>query len=183
MSNEELSGLIEAVGLRRDRAAFTTLFRYIAPRFKAFAMSKGCAHAEAEELVQEAMIAIWRRASTFDRSKSAASTWMFTIVRNKRIDRLRRERYPTAEFDEAVQQPADLPDPGQSMDAARAGESVRDALRTLPAEQLLVLEKAFFEDKSHSAIADELGIPLGTVKSRIRLALTRLRGESMEAFA
>ncbi len=182
MSNQEYCELIEAVAARRDKQAFARLFEYYAPRFKAYAMRLGCGAAEAEELTQEAMIAVWRRADTFDRRKANASTWMFTVVRNKRIDLARRNKFASTDLDEVENRPADIVDADDAYDAGKAGEAIRAALKTLPPEQLLVLQKAFFEDKSHSAIAEELDLPLGTVKSRIRLALTRLQGRDLEAF-
>lgn len=183
MNNEHLCGLIELVGAQRDRAAFSELFLYFGPRFKGYAMRTGCRDAEAEELAQEAMISVWRRADSFDRLKANATTWMFAIVRNKRIDLVRREKYPSAELEEVEQRPADTADPGVTYDAAKAGEVLRQALKTLPLEQEQVMQKAFFEEKSHSVIAEELQLPLGTVKSRIRLALSRLRISELEAYA
>ena len=129
----------------------------------------------AEEITQEAMILVWRKAAQFDRSKAALSTWIFTIARNKRIDMLRREARP--EID-----PEDYPvassGPGahESVEHGEAAQSLKVSIAELPAEQQEVLHKAFFEDKSHAVISEELDLPLGTVKSRIRLALARLRG-------
>jgi len=183
MSNDQFCELIEAIGKQKDRAAFADLFRYFAPRFKAYAMGIGCGNAEAEELAQETMISVWRRAETFDRTKATASTWMFTIVRNKRIDLFRRHKISTTEIKEAEQLSADTIDPGDARDAAKAGAALRQALSSLPPEQQLVLHKAFFEAKSHSVVAEELQIPLGTVKSRIRLALERLRLANLEVYA
>lgn len=183
MNNDELCSLIELVGERQDRKAFADLFRHFAPRFKAYALRIGCPDGEAEELTQEAMVSVWRRAGTFDRTKAAASTWMFTIVRNKRIDTIRREKPVTGEFEELERLPAETIDPGDARDAAQASAAIREAMDTLPLEQKLVLEKAFFEDKSHSQVAEELQLPLGTVKSRIRLALSRLRVSPLEAYA
>jgi len=183
MNNEELCGLIGLVGERQDRKAFADLFRYFAPRCKAYALRIGCPDGEAEELTQEAMVSVWRRAETFDRTKAAASTWIFTIVRNKRIDKMRREKPVMAEFEQLERLPAVTVDPGDASDATRVRIVMREAVDALPADQKLVLEKAFYEDKSHSQVAEELQLPLGTVKSRIRLALSRLRISSLEAYA
>jgi RNA polymerase sigma-70 factor (ECF subfamily) len=175
VDNSRLSDLIETVASRRDKGAFADLFRHFAPRLKAFAIRRGTDAAMAEELVQEAMLSVWRKADTFERRRANASTWIFTILRNKRIDMLRRESRPEADLESV----GDLPAEGSSADddyhAAQAGEMVRQAMVGLPEEQVEVLKKAFFEDKPHSAIAEELNLPLGTVKSRIRLALARLR--------
>lgn len=175
--DDRLAGLIEAVARTGDRIAFAELYRHFAPRLKSFVMRAGTSAEQAEELAQEAMVSVWRRASTFDRGRAAASTWVFTIVRNKRIDSLRRLKRPQIDSDEYV---ATLMDgaPPDADTAAIAGEWQRrlaGSIEALPSEQRQVLEKAFYEDKTHSDIAGELRLPLGTVKSRIRLALQRLR--------
>jgi RNA polymerase sigma-70 factor, ECF subfamily len=176
LDNDRLCTLIERVAAYRDRAAFAELFTYFAPRLKAFGLRQGTNPAAAEELAQEAMISVWRKADTFDRQRATATTWIFTIVRNKRIDMFRREHRPEVSLDEAAEQPSDSEPADNSFGMAQAGKVVRQALAHLPTEQIEVLHKAFFEDKSHSVIADELKLPLGTVKSRIRLGLARLRG-------
>ncbi len=175
LDNDRLCSLIEAVAERRDRKAFAELFNYFAPRLKAFGLRQGTNPAAAEELAQETMISVWRKAETFDRQRATASTWVFTIVRNKRIDMFRRERRIDVSLDEAADQPAEIEPPDSGFDLAQASKAIRHALAHLPRDQKEVLLKAFFEDKSHSVIADELNLPLGTVKSRIRLGLARLR--------
>lgn len=175
-SPEELIGLIDAVAREQDRNAFARLFGYFAPRVKSFLMRSGLADSAAEEVTQEVMIAVWRKASYFDPGKAGVSTWVFTIARNQRIDRLRRTRSRTAD---------DLLDPSDETDLSPSGEDitivaereqgVRAALANLPAEQATILNLSFFAEKPHAEIARELGIPLGTVKSRVRLALSRLR--------
>lgn len=175
--DERLAGLIEAVASRRDREAFAELFRHFAPRLRSFVMRAGIAPDQAEELAQEAMVAVWRRAETFDRRRAAASTWIFTIARNKRIDSLRRSLRPDIDpqtYEEALSEAA----PPAADTAVIAGEwqdRLHGLIDALPADQQEVLKKAFYEDKTHSVIAAEMRLPLGTVKSRIRLALTRLR--------
>ena len=175
-SPEELISLINAVAREQDRNAFARLFGYFAPRVKSFLMRSGLADSAAEEVTQEVMIAVWRKASYFDPGKAGVSTWVFTIARNQRIDRLRRTRSRTAD---------DLLDPSDETDLSPSGEDitivaereqgVRAALANLPAEQATILNLSFFAEKPHAEIARELGIPLGTVKSRVRLALSRLR--------
>lgn len=167
--------LIERVA-NRDRTAYAELFSFFAPRLKAFAMKGGLSADVAEEVMQEAMIAVWRRASTFDRSKASASTWMFTIVRNKRIDYLRRTGKPALTAEDFAHQETEAPAADMEFEIRQDEDQVRTQLAKLPSDQLVVIQKAFFEDKSHSEVADELGLPLGTVKSRIRLALGKLRG-------
>lgn len=175
-----MEGLIRAVATRRDRAAFAELFEHFAPRLKAFMMKGGADGDTAEELAQEAMIQVWRRADSFDPGRAAASTWIYTIARNKRIDRLRRERRPALseeEYASALGAAEGVPERGdQAAERSQAELRLARSLETLPEDQATVVKMAFFEDKSHSAIAAELRLPLGTVKSRIRLALARLRG-------
>lgn len=167
--------LLLAVAQGRDRVAFTELFRHFAPRLKAYLMRLGAEAGAAEELAQEAMIMVWRRAETFDPAQASVGTWIFRIARNKRIDALRRERRP--EFDPA--DPCLQPDPAPAADGqlerGQSDERVRQALRTLPPEQAEVVRMAYFEDKAHGTIAEETELPLGTVKSRLRLAMGRLR--------
>ena len=183
VTNDELCNLVEAVAESRDRQAFVGLFQHFAPRLKGFALRRGIDPAAAEELVQETLITIWRKADSFDRTRATVSTWVFTIVRNKRIDLFRREGYPTIDLSEAFNEPEEGRNPHDDTQLMEAGVHVREAMRTLSREQLEVLNMAFFEDKSHRAIATELGLPLGTVKSRIRLALSRLRAALPEGHA
>ena len=175
LTNDELCTLVEAIAVDQDRQAFATLFQYFAPRLKGFGLRRGVDGTTAEELVQETMLTVWRKAATFDARRATVSTWIFTIVRNKRIDMFRREGRPDADLDEASQVAVDEPAADDTLVACQAGSALRIALRTLPKEQMEVLQKAYFEDKSHREIADEMRLPLGTVKSRIRLALARLR--------
>jgi RNA polymerase sigma-70 factor (ECF subfamily) len=175
-----MEALLRAVATLRDRAAFAELFRHFAPRLKAFMMKGGADGDTAEELAQEAMIQVWRRADSFDPSRAAASTWIYTIARNKRIDRLRRERRPPMseeDYTTALGAAAGGSERGDhAAERSQAEARLARSLETLPEDQATVVKMAFYEDKSHSAIAAELHLPLGTVKSRIRLALTRLRG-------
>jgi RNA polymerase sigma-70 factor (ECF subfamily) len=171
-----MEGLVHAVAARRDRAAFAELFEFFAPRLKAFMMKGGADGATAEELAQEAMIQVWRRADSFDPARAAASTWIYTIARNKRIDRLRRERRPVLSEDEYVGALGAHARADHAAERSQAESRLARTLETLPEDQATVVRMAFYEDKSHSAIAAELRLPLGTVKSRIRLALARLRG-------
>lgn len=176
LSNAELCALIRRVAEHRDRAAFAVLFRHFAPRLKGFGLRRGVDAAAAEELAQETMLTVWRKADTFDPTKATVSTWIFTIVRNKRIDLFRREGYPEVELSEVDDQSDEAMGPEQAMDAGQQQSAVRLAMESLPPEQLKIIKMAFFEEKSHSEIAAELKLPLGTVKSRIRLAVTRMRG-------
>jgi RNA polymerase sigma-70 factor (ECF subfamily) len=167
--------LLAAIAARGDRAAFASLFGFYAPRIKGFLMRTGSAAEIAEEIAQEAMLSVWRKAATFDASRASVSTWIYAIARNLRIDRLRHERGVRAEvFYEALR--SDEPErPDDSLEWAERDDRVRLAMRELPDEQMTVVRLSFFEDKPHGDIARILGIPLGTVKSRLRLAMAKLR--------
>lgn len=173
-TDKSMTDLLLAVGRSQDIDAFEALFRHFAPRVKAY-MSRGGGSASAEELMQETMVAVWKKASLYDPSKGAASTWVFAIARNLRIDAYRRERRP--EFD--LNDPAFVPDADPAADVVMAAFEdagrVQRAMATLPEDQAAVLKLSFFEDQSQSAIATALNVPLGTVKSRMRLAFVKLR--------
>ncbi len=170
-----LSDMVVAVGRRRDRVAFAGLFAHFAPRLKAYLMRSGCEATAAEEVVQEVMVTLWRRAETFDPGQASASTWVFTIARNKRIDMVRRERRPEIDPDDPALRPEAEPAADHAVESLQDSKRLREAMSVLPAEQQEILRLAYFEDLPHSAIAERCDMPLGTVKSRIRLALTRLR--------
>lgn len=167
--------LIVRIAREADRAAFAALFRQFAPRLKSYLMHRGCDFAEAEELMQETMIMVWRRAASFDPARASVTTWLFTIARNKRIDALRRQHRP--EIDPA--DPALVPDsaPGAEVPllAQQRARRLAEALATLPAEQAALIRLAYFDEMAQSEIATETKLPLGTVKSRLRLALVKLR--------
>ena len=176
LTPDEAADLIEAIAARQDKAAFASLFRHYAPRVKAFLMRGGSDAETAQEVAQEALIMVWRKAASFDRTKAAASTWIYTIARNKRIDLARRTNRPAIETEDWLTVFApEAEDADKSVLAGQTYRRMEELLGILSADQLLVIRKAFFEDKTHTAIAEELGLPLGTVKSRIRLALGRLR--------
>lgn len=166
---------LRAIAERGDRVAFASLFSAFAPRIKGYMMRLGCSAAQAEDLMQETFVLVWRKARLYDPAKAAAATWIFTVARNLRIDLVRRERRPEIDPDDPalVGDAAPLPDAAFS-DKQQAAR-VRAALATLPAEQVRVVELSFFAGKAHGAIAEELDIPLGTVKSRLRLAFRRIR--------
>jgi RNA polymerase sigma-70 factor (ECF subfamily) len=167
--------LIEAIAQQRDRAAFTALFGYFGPRVKAWMLSAGTSLTAAEELVQETMLTVWQKARLFDPSQASPSTWIFTIARNQRIDLLRRERHPSTLMAGWFEEPEVPLQADSVLDMAQQETRIRLALGKLPSEQAEVIWKAFFEDKVHAEIERELGIPLGTIKSRLRLAISRLR--------
>lgn len=173
------AGLIEAVALRKDRDAFAALFAHFAPRIKTFMLRSGASAQSADELAQEALLAVWSKATLFDPTSTGASAWIFTIARNLRIDELRRrKRTPTNDTAEVELefQVDSGPQPDAGLAAAQVESRVRSALAALPDDQVRVIELSFFEEKAHAEIAETLRIPLGTVKSRLRLAMNRLRG-------
>src|SRR5262245_3978152 len=171
---------IEAVAKRRDRAAFAQLFGYFAPRVKAYLMRLGSDAASAEDLMQDVMLTVWRRAESYEAAQAGVGTWIFTIARNRRIDALRRERRPALDAEDPALRP-EPPAPADQVTAAQQWEErLGAALRELPTEQAEMVRLAYYEDQSHSDIAQRLNIPLGTVKSRLRLAITRLRSRFEE---
>ena len=174
-SPAELARLIEAVAARQDRAAFAALFDHFAPRIKAFLMRGNTPAAAAEELAQEALLTVWRKASQFDRQRAGASSWIFAIARNLRIDSARREMRGKVLDLEANEDAEPLAPPDAELLASEREQRVRAALVHLTDEQLRVVRLSFFDGKAHGDIAAELELPLGTVKSRIRLAMNRLR--------
>jgi RNA polymerase sigma factor (sigma-70 family) len=169
----EWSQCILRIRETRDRAAFAALFRHFAPRVKAFLMRSGADAAMAEECTQEVMAAVWQKAHLFDPSRASAATWIFTIARNRKIDALRKMKRPEPE--DLPWGPEEEPDQEDSLALQQETEKLEEAVAALPAKQRELIEKAYFGDLSHREIAEETGLPLGTIKSRIRLALDRLR--------
>ncbi|MEE3623728.1 sigma-70 family RNA polymerase sigma factor [Nitrospirillum sp. BR 11752] len=167
---------LRAIATQGDRAAYSALFRHYAPRIKSYLMTTGLPAMEAEELAQEAMLTVWRKAAIFDPARARAATWIFTIARNLRIDAARRSRAAEAALAQESLTPAEPEQADEVLSAAEIADRLRATLDTLPPDQLAVVRLSFFEDAPHPDIARRLGIPLGTVKSRLRLAMARLRG-------
>ncbi|MEP6967527.1 MAG: sigma-70 family RNA polymerase sigma factor [Pseudomonadota bacterium] len=171
---------IVAIAERGDRAAFSELFSHFAPRVKSYLLCLGASAESAEELAQETLLIVWRRATAFDPGRAAPSTWIFTIARNLRFDALRREKRPTM-----VGDPSDPVIDPATPDAILAGlldeTRIGRALEDLPADQARVVRLAFLSDQPQSEIAVELCLPLGAVKSHLRLAMGRLRATLGEA--
>lgn len=167
----------------RDRDAFAALFARYAVRVKAFLISGGAAHDQADEAAQEVMITVWRRAELYDPAKAAVSTWIFTVARNRRIDMIRRARRPAPDPEDPLFQPAPEPDPADSAANADRDARVRAAIMGLGDDQREAVRLAFFAGLTQTEIAERLGAPLGTVKSRLRLAFARLRAALGEEFS
>lgn len=171
--NSEWVEQIRRIQTDQDQAAFAEVFRHFAPRVKAFLMKSGASASLAEECAQETMATLWRKAHLFDPARASVSTWIFTIARNRRIDILRKQRRPEPE--ELPWGPEAEPDQEDVIALQQETKQLGQALAELPAKQRELIEKAYFGDLTHSQIAAETGLPLGTIKSRIRLALERLR--------
>jgi len=169
--------LMAAVAERQDRAAYSELFGYYAPRVKSYLMRLGADGALAEEIAQDVMVTVWRKAGLFDRSQASVSTWIFRIARNRRIDVFRRARRPDLDPEETLLLPAGADAPDARIEAMETETRVRAAMKDLPPEQVSLLHLAFYEGLSHSEIAGKLGLPLGTVKSRIRLAFAKMKAK------
>lgn len=157
----------------QDQSAFAEVFQYFAPRVKAFLMRSGADATLAEECTQEVMATLWHKAHLFDPSRASVATWVFTIARNRKIDALRKQRRPEPE--DLEWGPEEEPDQEDVLSLQQESEQLGRAIAALPAKQRELIEKAYFGDLSHSEIAEQTGLPLGTIKSRIRLALDRLR--------
>ena len=167
--------LMERIAIRGDRAAYATLFDHYAPRVKGYLARLGLEPGRAEDLAQEVMVAVWRKAGSFDRGKATVSTWIFRIARNRRIDLFRRERTAALDPDDPQLSPDALPQPDAGLESSEREVQVAAALADLPVEQRDMVRAAFYEDLTHSEIAERFGLALGTVKSRLRLAFEKLR--------
>jgi RNA polymerase sigma-70 factor (ECF subfamily) len=170
-----LRTLITRVAQNRDRQAFAQLFDHFAPRLKSFMMRKNTSAELAEDLVQEAMISVWTKAALYEPSKGSVTTWVFTVARNLRIDRIRRDVHmPTTELGD-YDEPSEAPEGEELLGRKQEDGLVARALQAIPEEQRQILVLSFVEDMPQSEIAAKLSIPLGTVKSRMRLAYGHLR--------
>ena len=173
---DELKGLMASVARDRDKAAYARLFQYFAPRIVGFMERSGVGGTDAEEIAQDTMVTVWRKAELYDPAQAAVSTWIFPIARKLRIDlarRATRRRNGVASLGEPE---IELVDSAETQTLAVEREArVREALSQLSREQATVLRLSFFSEKPHAEIARELGIPLGTVKSRVRLAMAKIR--------
>ena len=169
--------LMAAVADRQDRTAYSELFTYYAPRVKSYLMRLGADAAQAEEIAQDVMVTVWRKAALFDRVQASVSTWIFRIARNRRIDVFRRAKRPDLDPEETMILPAGVEAPDARLEAMETETRVRAAMRDLPEEQVNLLKLAFYEGLSHSEIAGKLDLPLGTVKSRIRLAFGKMKAK------
>lgn len=173
--SDDPTALLLRVAQARDRQALADLFAIFAPRIKSMMLKLGASNALSEDLVQETLLTVWRKAHLYSSSRGAASTWIFTIARNLRIDQLRRQSNKPYEDLETVELESDLPLGSKVVEQHEIIARVTKALQALPPEQREVVRLSFVQDMPHAEISKTLGIPLGTVKSRLRLAYDRLR--------
>ncbi|MEM1274306.1 MAG: sigma-70 family RNA polymerase sigma factor [Pseudomonadota bacterium] len=162
-----------AIAERQDQTAFADLFRHFAPRVKAFLIRGGADETMAEECMQDVMTTLWRKARLYDPARASVATWIFTVARNRKIDLLRK--YARPEPEDLPWGPEEEPDQIEVVALKQDGKRLAEALGVLPEKQRVLIERAYFGEMTHAEIADETGLPLGTIKSRIRLALERLR--------
>ncbi|MGV8856132.1 MAG: sigma-70 family RNA polymerase sigma factor [Devosia sp.] len=172
---DDPTALLLRVAQSRDKSALALLFSHFGPRIKSMMLKLGANDALAEDLVQETFVSVWRKAALFSSQRGAASTWIFTIARNLRIDQLRRQSNKPYEDLEKLELASDAPLGSALIEQNQVIERVTKALKSLPAEQQDVVRLSFIHDMPHAQIAESIGVPLGTVKSRLRLAYGRLR--------
>jgi RNA polymerase sigma-70 factor, ECF subfamily len=172
---QHFSKLLARVAASKDREAFAALFDHFAPRVKSFMMRKGSNADQAEDLVQETMIAVWSKAQLFSDERGSVSTWIFTIARNLRIDRLRREKSSQYTDIDELETPSNDVAQDDAMTRFQEDGAVAAALLQIPEEQRQLLVLSYVEDLAQSEIASRLNLPLGTVKSRMRLAYRRMK--------
>jgi len=170
-----MSDLLQKVAQSRDVEAFRKLFELYGPRVKSYMMRQGADSTTAEDLAQETLLTVWRKAQLYSDEKGSATTWIFTIARNLRIDRLRREVSWQPLPENRDQEASDAPDPEEEVTEKERRDKVRAVLATLPPDQSEVVTLSYVEGLSHSEIAERLGLPLGTVKSRMRLAYQKVK--------
>lgn len=170
-----MADLLKRVANAADEAAFRELYQNYGPRVKAYMMRQGADAATAEELAQETLLTVWRRAALYVPERGSATAWIFTIARNLRIDRLRREVPWQALPEDHEETAADDPRPDEAVAGRQAQEAVRAALAALPEDQREVVTLAYIEGLSHSEIAARLNAPIGTIKSRMRIAYQKVR--------
>ena len=166
---------VEAIALHQDRQAFIGLFEHFAPRVKGYLISGGATSEQVDEIVQEVMLIVWRRAGSYRPERAAVSTWVFTIARNRRIDRIRRSRRAELAPEDTLLHPTSEPAPDDATADRQRAIRLREALQTLPDEQAEIVRRAWLEGTPQAKVAQQLSLPVGTVKSRLRLAMSRLR--------
>ena len=175
--DQDWPALLARVAQHGDRDAFRKIYSYFAPRIKAYAINQGFGQ-HAEVLVQEVMTNVWRTADKNSEALASVSTWIFTISRNQRIDLLRKMNRTKAEVVIETEELWQIPMEDttvRSIQNASTEKCIRESIDTLPEEQMIAVRKVYYEGKTHQEVAEELNIPLGTLKGRLRLSLKKLR--------
>lgn len=167
--------LLRMIASDKDRDAFTRLFGSLAPRVKSYMMKLGADPDTADEIAQETFVIVWRKAALFDARKSSAITWIFTIARNLRVDRLRKDNRPALDPNEPLLVPEDPPSALHQLEQATIIDQVTKSIAALPSDQREAVHLSFIKGLSHKEISETLDVPLGTVKSRLRLSFEKLR--------
>lgn len=174
---DDMNQLLSRVALTGDRGAFASIYAFFAPRVKGYLKRIGVPDSEAEDLAQDVLVKVWRKATLFDPAKASAATWIYTIARNQRVDALRRNAKPALDPNDLAFLPEEEPRADASVERAERDQKIREIFAKLPHNQQEVATLHFYEDHPHAAIAARLGLPLGTVKSRLRLAFSRIKRE------
>lgn len=174
---QDMPVLMAMIANQRDRSAFIRIYEYFSPRVKSFLLGKNVTPQLADEVLQEVMLAVWQKSHLYRPEKAAVSTWIFTIARNKHIDRIRHDKFPELDAEDPSLRPAEAAEIEDECLTMERGRAVQDALANLPKDQYEVIYLSFMKGISHGEIGEQLGLPLGTVKSRIRLGFKRLREE------
>ena len=175
--DQDWPALLARVAQHGDKDAFRKIYSYFAPRIKAYAINQGFGQ-HAEVLVQEVMTNVWRNADKYSEALASVSTWIFTISRNQRIDLLRKMNRTKAEVVIETEELWQIPMEDttvRSIQNASTEKCIRESIDTLPEEQMIAVRKVYYEGKTHQEVAEELNIPLGTLKGRLRLSLKKLR--------
>ena len=175
--SEKNDSLLVNIGESRDKVSFKKIYKYFSPRIKGYIMKLGAEESMAEEIVQETMTTIWRKSDTYDPKNAGASTWIFTIARNKRIDRLRKDGKKLSNLIDPSLQPQSEKMPDENLIDKEIKAEFSLILKKISPDQAKIIKAAYYEGKTHKEISDEIKIPLGTVKSRVRLALKHIKDE------
>ncbi|SCA56551.1 RNA polymerase sigma factor [Candidatus Terasakiella magnetica] len=173
--SNELTALLVKVSKERDKQAFAALFEHFAPRVKSYVFKLGSDETMAEEIAQQTLLQVWRKAHLFNADMAAASTWIFRIARNLRLDVLRKEKHFDYDDHDLTEIEDKRDNQEKQLDQNQHAHIVRTALQQLPAEQIEIVRLSFYEGLSHGEISKHLDVPLGTVKSRMRLAFKRIK--------
>tara|TARA_Y100001970_G_scaffold283401_2_gene398468 strand:+ start:86766 stop:87347 length:582 start_codon:yes stop_codon:yes gene_type:complete len=169
----ELKKLLISVAEQKDRASFVKIFSEFEQKIRAFVLKRGVGAGEVDDVVQETMVAAWRYAPSYDPDKGGVSTWIYTIARNKTYDHFNRSSRPEPDYSDPSFVP-DVETPENELEQSRLENLILKTVNNLPKEQALIVRMSFYEGKSHKTIAEDLSLPLGTVKSRMRLALKKI---------